>query len=93
MAVSSALRNAELTPESKTKVAELFSDFGNRIYSSSREPLLMRAFSFRDIEEKYYSGSQMYKLPPFHPLHPFVAWKFGAALLKQSILRVSDNWM
>jgi hypothetical protein len=93
MAVASALRNAELTPESKTKVADLFSDFGNRIYSSSREPLLMRAFGFRDIEEKYYSGSQMYKLPPFQPLHPFVAWKFGAALLKQSILRISDNWM
>lgn len=93
MAVASALRNAELTPESKTKVADLFSDFGNRIYSSSREPLSMRAFGFRDIEEKYYSGNQMYKLPPFHPLHPYVAWKFGAALLKQSIFRVSDSWM
>lgn len=93
MAIAAALRNSKITSENKTKVADLFADFGNRIYSSSREPLFMRAFLFRDIEEKYYSGREMYKMPPFQPMRMYIAWKFAATLFRQSISRVSDNWI
>jgi len=93
MAVATALRNAEVTSENRTKVADLFADFGTRIYASSREPLSMRAFAFRDIEEKYYSGREMYKMAPFQPMRLYVAWKFAATLFRQAIARVSDNWI
>lgn len=93
MAVAAVLRNTDVTSEHKTKVAELFTDLANRIYSSSREPLSMRAFMFRDIEEKFYSGREMYKMAPFQPLRVYTAWKFAATLFQQSISRVSDNWI
>lgn len=93
MAVAAVLRNTNAASENKAKVADLFADFANRIYSSSREPLLMRAFMFRDIEEKYYSGREMYKMAPFQPLRMYTAWKFASTLFQQSIARVSDNWL
>ena len=93
MAISAAIRNVEEVRENKTALAELFYEFGLRLYSSSREPFSLRAFQFRDLEERWFSGQEMYKRPPFRPLQLYTCWKIAARLFQESISRNPDNWL
>lgn len=92
MAVSYAVRAGDATSLESSKLAEMYSDFGNRIYSSSREPFSMAAFAFRDNEERHFSGDQMYKKEPHTALKLYTAWKLAAALFKRSLQRNPDSW-
>ena len=56
----------------------MYTDFGNRMYASSREPLSMAAFNIRDTEQKWFSGltqSKPYQQVPFGPLTVYTAWE------------------
>lgn len=92
MAVSCAVRAGDADSAESTKIAEMYSEFGNRIYSSSREPFSMGAFAFRENEERHFSGKQMYKQAPHNALRLYTAWKLAAALFKRSLQRNPDSW-
>ncbi|KAF4306121.1 Tetratricopeptide-like helical [Botryosphaeria dothidea] len=93
MAVATAIRNADASEETANKMAQLYADFGMRIYSSSRDPLSMQAFTLKDTEERFYSTNQVMRSVPFAPMTPVMAWKFASGLFKRAIARKPDNWL
>jgi hypothetical protein len=95
MAVACAVRDADESPQTTSRVTEMYTDFGNRIYSSSREPFSMHAFTVRDSEHKFYSGhatQQVYQSIPFSPMTAYLAWKFASVLFKRAISGNPDKW-
>ncbi|KAJ4305465.1 Histone transcription regulator 3 [Kalmusia sp. IMI 367209] len=95
MAVACALRDADSTSQTRAKVAQLYTDFGNRMYASSREPFSMNAFNIKDSEHKFFSGSGnmvLYQNLPFAPLQPYTAWKFANVLFKRAVKGDPDKW-
>jgi hypothetical protein len=93
MAVACAVRDANPGQQTMAKVSQLYTDFGNRIYASSREPFNMTAFSFvAEKEYRNFSGASMYKQPPFVSLSPYNAWKFASVLFKRAIRGKPDKW-
>lgn len=93
MAVACAVRDEDTSSERTRKMAGMYADFGNRIYSSSRQPFSMNAFSFRESEEKYFSTTIVGKRAPFNGLRLYTAWHFASTLFTRSIARVPDQWM
>ncbi|KAF2799950.1 hypothetical protein K505DRAFT_264729 [Melanomma pulvis-pyrius CBS 109.77] len=92
MAVACAVRDANAGLQTVAKVSQMYTDFGNRIYASSREPFNMTAFNLRDTEQKYYSGTVIYQQAPFAPLSVYTAWKFASVLFKRAISGKPDKW-
>ncbi|KAI9703488.1 MAG: Histone transcription regulator 3 [Bogoriella megaspora] len=92
LAVALAVNSADFSYETSSKMADMYYEFGNRIYSSSREPFAMKVFAVDDFE-RTYSGEQLYKRAPFMPLRPYAAWKFAAALFKRAIIGKPESWM
>ncbi|KAJ9645967.1 Histone transcription regulator 3 [Coniosporium tulheliwenetii] len=94
MAVACAVRAAEVDADfdADGKVAELYSDFGTRMYASSREPFSMHAFEIKESEKRYYSGAMMYQGAPFKTLDQYSAWKFASVLFRKAILKKPDYW-
>jgi hypothetical protein len=87
----------EDSEEITSAIAELYADFGNRLYSSSREPFSMRAFAIRDNEEKHFNrtdpGEQfMYKRAPFRAFQEHMVWKLATHLFGDAVKRKGDNW-
>ncbi|CAG7961273.1 unnamed protein product [Penicillium nalgiovense] len=95
MAVSTAMRNAEPTAETREAMSDLYSDFGIRLYSSSREPLSMGAFSVADFPRHFSSeeSQQMYKGTPFKEMSAYSTWNFASNLLKRAAVDKSKRWM
>ncbi|KAK8246937.1 hypothetical protein HDK90DRAFT_473120 [Phyllosticta capitalensis] len=93
MAVATAMRNADSSEETQSKLAQLFADFGMRIYSSSRDPFHMQAFTFKENENRFYSKQTVVREAPFTPLYFPAVWKFAAGLFKRAINRRSDHWL
>lgn len=95
MALAMASRTAEPTPETRATLSELFTDFGTRMYSSTREPLSMGAFSLADFPRHYSNeeSQQMYKGEPFKEMRLYSAWNFASHLLKRAIVDKPKNWM
>ncbi|KAF1812977.1 hypothetical protein P152DRAFT_458151 [Eremomyces bilateralis CBS 781.70] len=94
MAVACAVRTADTSPEDISQMAQLYADFGMRIYSSSREPFSMHAFSIRESEQRNFSSQNMtmYKSVPFNPLGLYTAWKYAAALFGKAITLREGQW-
>ncbi|KAL9130309.1 MAG: hypothetical protein Q9217_001484 [Psora testacea] len=93
MAVAVAARSADASFETTSKMADLYSDFGTRIYASTREPFSMKAFSLQDYEKPYNDAMRgMYRSQPFRALHLYPAWKFASALLRQASLQKPNDW-
>ncbi|KAF2687027.1 hypothetical protein K458DRAFT_333051 [Lentithecium fluviatile CBS 122367] len=95
MAVACATRDAEPTAQTRNKVARMYTDFGNRIYASTREPFSMGAFAIKESEHKYYSGAHnqiVYQNVPFGPLSTYTAWKFASVLFKRAIKGDPNKW-
>jgi hypothetical protein len=87
----------EESEDTASVIGELYADFGNRLYSSSRDPFSMRAFAIRDNEEKHFNrndpGEQfMYKRPPFTSFQNHTVWKLAAHLFRDAVKRKGDNW-
>ncbi|KIW08073.1 uncharacterized protein PV09_01011 [Verruconis gallopava] len=93
MATSAAVRSADQSPKAVALMAEMYADFGNRIYASSRDPFSMLAFGFLDKEERHFSGEVMYQRPPFKPLQLFQAWRLAAVLFRRSLARAPEKWL
>ncbi|KAJ5188630.1 Tetratricopeptide-like helical [Penicillium cf. griseofulvum] len=95
MAVSTAMRTAEPTAETREVMSDLYSDFGIRLYSSSREPLSMGAFSVADFPRHFSSeeSQQMYKGTPFKEMSLYSTWNFASNLLKRAAIDKSKRWM
>lgn len=94
MAVAAAGRLADPMFEDARKMADLYADYGARIYSSSREPFSMEAFRLADFERHYNGAFQgMYKGQPFRPLQLYPAWKFASALLRQASVQKPNDWI
>ena len=92
MAVACAVREVDSSPQIAAKVSDMYTDFGNRVYSSSRQPFNMQAFSLRETEQKYFSGQTVYQGAPFVPLRHYTAWKFAGVLFKRAVAGKPDKW-
>ncbi|KAF1959532.1 hypothetical protein CC80DRAFT_489650 [Byssothecium circinans] len=95
MAVACAVRDADPSPQTRAKVVQMYTEFGNQIYASSREPFSMNAYAIKDTEHKYYSGSltqNVYQDVPFRPLSTYTAWKFASVLFRRAIKGNPDKW-
>ncbi|KAF2644852.1 hypothetical protein P280DRAFT_466115 [Massarina eburnea CBS 473.64] len=95
MAVACAVRDADLSPQTRAKTARMYMEFGNRIYASTTEPFSMNAYAIKDTEHKYYSGSltqNVYQDVPFRPLSTYTAWKIASVLFKRASRGDPKRW-
>ncbi|KAI8937267.1 hypothetical protein NX059_006475 [Plenodomus lindquistii] len=94
MAVACAERDADAAPQIMDKVAQMYTDFGNRIYASSREPFGMEAFQVRESEKKFCNteSQNTYRDLIFVPLQPYTAWKYASNLYKRAIKGNPKKW-
>lgn len=93
MAISFAVSAADLSPQAEDAIAELYLDFGRRLYASSREPLSMEAFDLTNFARHFSSSSfTMYKAKPFKEMDVYSAWTLASHVLDQS-LEKQPNWM
>ncbi len=94
MAIAVAKRSVDASFETVSKISDLYTDFGMRIYSSSREPFSMRAFSLENFG-KHFNGATvgMYKNRPFRDLRLYPAWKFASVLFQRALVHKSQDWM
>jgi hypothetical protein len=95
MAISTAIRYGEPTQDTRMMLADLFTDFGIRLYSSSREPLSMAAFSLADFTRHYNSeeNKQMYEAQPFKEMRLYSVWSLASFLLRHATVDKPKNWM
>ncbi|KAF2997566.1 Histone transcription regulator 3 [Curvularia kusanoi] len=95
MAVACSVREAHPSAQSQVQIAQMYTEFGDRIYASSRDPFNMEAFQTRDIERRFVnlpglSGAQ--RDVPFVALQPYTAWKFASTLYKRAVKNNPDKW-
>ncbi|KAJ5684088.1 Tetratricopeptide-like helical [Penicillium maclennaniae] len=95
MAVSTAIRTAEPTTETRSLLSDLYTDFGIRMYSSSREPLSMGAFGLVDFSRHFSNAEsqQMYKSQPFKEMSLYSVWNFASNLLRRAISDKPNRWI
>ena len=94
MAVAIATRCADPSFEDTSKMADLYADFGTRLYASTREPFSMKAFELDDFQRHYNSRQVgMYQSVPFKPLQLYSAWKLASTLLRRASAQKPQNWM
>ncbi|CAO2647933.1 Nn.00g088550.m01.CDS01 [Neocucurbitaria sp. VM-36] len=95
MAVACAVRDADPAPQTRDKVAQMYTEFGNRIYASSREPFSMEAFQIRENEKRFCNMQNQagtYRDVAFVPLQVYTAWKFASTLFKRAIKESPNKW-
>ncbi|KAF2633972.1 transcriptional corepressor of histone-like protein genes [Macroventuria anomochaeta] len=95
MGIACATREASASSRDQAQIAQMYTEFGDRIYASSREPFNMEAFHTRDGERRFVnvpglSGAQ--RDIPFVALQPYTAWKLASTLYKRAIKNNSDKW-
>lgn len=93
MAISSAVRTFDLSPQAENTLAELYLDFGRRLYASSREPLSMEAFDLSGFIRHFSSPSfTMYKAKPFKEMDVYSVWTLASHVFDRS-LEKQPSWM
>ena len=94
MAMSLALRYASTTFETASKISDLYSDFATRIYSSSRAPFNMEAFSLKSYE-RFMNRADIgtFKQQPYTEIKHHVAWKLASELYRMALAGKSDSWI
>ncbi|OJJ44297.1 hypothetical protein ASPZODRAFT_153767 [Penicilliopsis zonata CBS 506.65] len=95
MAVSTAIRTADPTLETRLLLSDLFTDFGIRMYASSREPFSMGAFDLADFSRHYSKemNQEMYTAQPFREMKAYSVWSFGRYLLRRAIVDKPKRWI
>ncbi|KAJ5723451.1 Tetratricopeptide-like helical [Penicillium malachiteum] len=95
MAVSVAARTAEPTVETRSLLSDLYTDFGIRLYASSRDPLSMGAFSLADFSRHFSSqeSQQMYKAQPFKEMSRYSVWNLASNLLRRATADKPKHWI
>ncbi|KAA8895625.1 hypothetical protein FN846DRAFT_968781 [Sphaerosporella brunnea] len=94
MAVSQAIRYADDSPETRKTISELYTDFGYRIYSSSRPPMGHQCF-LTEGYDRYFSGRDgqgMYLGSPHKEMSPENALRYALELFKRALDDGADNW-
>ncbi|ODH44848.1 hypothetical protein ACO22_00678 [Paracoccidioides brasiliensis] len=94
MAIAAAIRTADLSPETKKEISDLYTEFGFRMYASATEPLSMEAFSLTEFTRHYSSGEnqQMYKAKPFQEMKRYTAWNFASFLFRRATVDRPNYW-
>ena len=94
MAVSTAMRLADESFETASRLSELYADFATRIYSSSRAPFNMEPFSLEG-HQRYgnRAGVGTFKQRPSTPLQTHTAWKIASELYRKALSDKPDSWM
>lgn len=85
MALALAFRSAQASDDMNDKLIELYTEFAMRVYSASRAPFAMLAFT-TDIPERYVSrrhGIEKQKF--FEPLPQYAAVKLAKILFQRAI--------
>ena len=95
MAVATSLRSANISPEESDKISDMFTEFAIRLYSSSREPLSMQAFSLENLERHFSNEAtaSMYKAKPFSEMKPYTVWNLAAHLLRRALVDQPKKWI
>jgi hypothetical protein len=95
MAIAEAMRVELPTAETKRMISELCTDFGFRIYASSREPLSMEAFSLGDHMRHFSSGEnqQMYTGKPFSEMSVYSASNYASYLFWRATIDRPVYWV
>jgi hypothetical protein len=93
MALSTAIRNADASFETASKLSEMYYDFGMRVYASSREPFGMEAFWVDEFEKHFSGAAGMYKKPLHEEMSRYRAWKYAAKLFRESLKDRPKAWM
>ncbi|KAI9800529.1 MAG: hypothetical protein M1825_004078 [Sarcosagium campestre] len=75
MAVATANRVADPSVDTAEKFSELFSDYGTRLYSSSRPPFNMGAFQLDDFKQFLSGASGVYKGTRYPHTSEELVWK------------------
>jgi hypothetical protein len=92
MATALAHRSADLQFETSSKMADLYADFAQRLYSSSRDPFSMKPFEMEDTEIFVSGHGRIEKRLPTKPLRVYTAWKLANVLFKRALAGKSDQW-
>ncbi|KAJ5103497.1 hypothetical protein N7532_004026 [Penicillium argentinense] len=95
MAASTAIGTAEPTTETRDLLSDLYTDFGIRMYSSSREPLSMGAFGVADFSRHFSNAEsqQMYKAQPFKEMSLYSVWNFASNILRRAVNAKPGRWL
>ncbi|PYH93656.1 hypothetical protein BO71DRAFT_354916 [Aspergillus ellipticus CBS 707.79] len=95
MAIATAIRSSDPTVETRIMLSDLFTDFGTRLYSSSRAPLSMGAFSLADFTRHFSNeeSQEMYEGRPFKEMKVYSVWNLASYLLKRALVDKPKNWM
>ncbi len=94
MAVAIATSCADPSFEDTSKMADLYADFGTRVYASTREPFSMKAFELDDFQRHYNSRQVgMYQSVPFKSMQLYSAWKLASTLLRRASAQKPQSWM
>ena len=93
MAVAAAKRSEDGSGEHASTMASLYTDFGIRLYASTREPFNARVFAM-DGFKKQFSGAArgMYEDIPFKPVPIYSVWKFASVLLRHAAKQKPRDW-
>lgn len=93
MAVSLALRYGDESFGTANRISELYSDFAMRIYSSSREPFNMKAFSLEGYERYFNRDTEgTFKRRACKEVDERTAWKVAAELYRKALLDKPHSW-
>jgi hypothetical protein len=95
MAVACAVRDADTTPSTQNKISQMYTEFGNRVYASSRAPFGMEAFQIRETERRFCNHQEsttLYREVTFIPLQVYTAWKYASTLFKRAIKGNPKKW-
>lgn len=95
MAVAGAMRAAEDDSKTRQTISDLFTDFGMRLYASSREPLNMAAFSLEDIERHFsrFESQELYTGKPFKELGIYSVWSLAGHMFKRAMVDKPNHWV
>ena len=94
MALATAVRCADASYETAAKISDLYTDFGLRVYASSREPFSMEAFNLKEFT-RYFSGEKqgLYRHRPFRDLGLYPAWNLASVLFRRALIDKPQRWM
>ncbi|RAK98284.1 putative transcriptional corepressor of histone genes (Hir3) [Aspergillus ibericus CBS 121593] len=95
MAIATAIKHSAPTLETRAMLSDLFTDFGIRLYSSSRAPLSMGAFSLADFTRHFSNkeSQRMYEGRPFKEMKLYSVWNLASYLLRRALVDKPKNWM
>lgn len=94
IAVSLARQSADDTRETQLKLSELYADFANRLYSSTREPFNARVLDLTGYE-RYVNQQERgtFQVPAYESLSLTTIWKTCERLYQKALdEKLEDDW-